>query len=613
MPIQLQVDKPSGIYKDVPSRELPDNAWTDGNNIQFVDLKTKKRRGQKESLFAWGFATTPDGGNTGDGTVSGESAGTNTVEETFTLTCTDDSGSGDETFSVVGSVSGTLADATVGVQYVTPEIEFTINDGATDFVIGDTFSIVITKNESTIDINWLIPWDTPTNQYWAYASLTKASRWDGTQHEDITRTSGGDYSAAADQLWTGGILGDVLIMNNGNDLPQYMTTSDSDLQDFPTGGNDWDVNWRCKALRPFKQYLVALNITEGADGKPQNVIWSTAADPNNIPQWGIADPTLEAGETTLSQSDGEVVDGLSLGDSFIIYKTDAVWGMQLIGGQFVMRFYQIFDDVGLLNQNCVASYEGKHFCVGPNDVYVHSGSQKKSVISGKIRRTLFQRLDDNKINRSYVVPDYRNREMLFCYVKASTDATYPNEAMVWNWESNELSFRTLPESGFIAYGQVEDAPLEYKEWDKDGEAWESDNSEWGEIVGKPTERRLLIPDTANQKFYAEGRSTQDGGNDFIAFVERTGLESNNPTTIKHVYEVIPTVVGSGTVDIYVGGEFNPSSGVSWSGPFPYRIGQDYKINCSVSGRSLAIRFESDDAAEWEISSYVLEGEVSGKY
>lgn len=90
-------------------------------------------------------AAVPGGGNTGNGTVTGIAAYTGyTRTETITLTCLHAVANGG-VFSVSGSLSGPLGIATVGVGFVAPAdeqvISFTINDGATDFVVGDSFTI----------------------------------------------------------------------------------------------------------------------------------------------------------------------------------------------------------------------------------------------------------------------------------------------------------------------------------------------------------------------------------------------------------------------------------------------------------------------------------------
>lgn len=81
---------------------------------------------------------------TGNGTMTGVSvfSGT-TVTETITATCVTAVANGG-VFNVNGSVSGPLGLATVGVAFVTSKIAFTINDGSTDFIVGDAFTVATT-------------------------------------------------------------------------------------------------------------------------------------------------------------------------------------------------------------------------------------------------------------------------------------------------------------------------------------------------------------------------------------------------------------------------------------------------------------------------------------
>ena len=118
--------------------------YESGTATDYLDLLDRIRR------FAAGYgiagAPTPGGSNVGDGTVTGVDTTPSTVTETITLTCTAtaaDSG----TFSVSGSVTGALPDATVGVPYTSSVISFTINDGATDFAVGDSFTIATTQGQ----------------------------------------------------------------------------------------------------------------------------------------------------------------------------------------------------------------------------------------------------------------------------------------------------------------------------------------------------------------------------------------------------------------------------------------------------------------------------------
>lgn len=84
------------------------------------------------------------GGNVGNGTVTGVSVFSGvTKTETITLTCIHAAANAG-IFEVSGSLSGPLGNATVGVGFSSAVIAFTINDGATDFAAGDTFTIATT-------------------------------------------------------------------------------------------------------------------------------------------------------------------------------------------------------------------------------------------------------------------------------------------------------------------------------------------------------------------------------------------------------------------------------------------------------------------------------------
>jgi hypothetical protein len=91
-------------------------------------------------------AGTPSFSGTGDGTMSPVAAYNQyTVDETITAVCVTPVVNGG-IFHVAGSVSGSLGLATVGTPFVAEgnEISFTINDGATDFVLNDQFDVVMT-------------------------------------------------------------------------------------------------------------------------------------------------------------------------------------------------------------------------------------------------------------------------------------------------------------------------------------------------------------------------------------------------------------------------------------------------------------------------------------
>lgn len=73
---------------------------------------------------------------TGTGSLTDYKGGASSVAETFTITATSSTN-----FTVTGSVSGSLPDATVGTPYSQSTIAFTITAGGTAFVSGDEFTL----------------------------------------------------------------------------------------------------------------------------------------------------------------------------------------------------------------------------------------------------------------------------------------------------------------------------------------------------------------------------------------------------------------------------------------------------------------------------------------
>ena len=346
MPDQITVLNPHGINKDISAYELPDDKWSDGNNIQFDNDRTSKVKGQQQVF---------------------------------------------------------------GTPSVTPY--------------------------------WLLPYNTITTDYWIYPSLTKIYRVSTsgatTTHEDVTRTTGGDYSATADGGWNGGVLGGVAIVNNGVDVPQMMGTSATDFAAL----SNWLASTTTKVIRPFKRFLVALDTTESATRYPFRVRWSHPAEGGTVPvTWSASDDTKDAGYVDLSQTNGFVIDALPLGDSNIVYKEDSVWSMTYEGGQSIFGFRQIFSDAGILGRDCVQSFDSQHFVVSEDDVYTHNGQQKQSVVDTVIRDDLFNSIHPDYKTRTFVTTDKEKNEMWICFPSTSSTGA-ADKAFIWNWRNNSWSIR----------------------------------------------------------------------------------------------------------------------------------------------------------------------------
>lgn len=108
---------------------------------------------QPEQFFFYGdpsigvvpaSAASPVFTGTGNGTMTGVTVFSGfTQTETITAVCVTAVANGG-VFAVSGSLSGPHGLATVGVGFAVNEIAFTINDGTTDFIVGDQFTVATT-------------------------------------------------------------------------------------------------------------------------------------------------------------------------------------------------------------------------------------------------------------------------------------------------------------------------------------------------------------------------------------------------------------------------------------------------------------------------------------
>jgi len=203
---------------------------------------------------------------------------------------------------------------------------------------------------------FLLPVPTVTNIFWLLAGLAKTHCFDGTAHTDITRTVGGDYAATEDLNWTGSVFNGIPLINNSVDAPQMWSpvAASQALQAL----SNWPANTTCRTLRAFRNFLIAGDITKSGTRYKQMVKWSHPAGVGALPSsWDETDATKDAGEWPLAETPGAILDFVPLRDLNIVYKEDAVYKMQWVGGVYVFSFRELTTEIGLLSRRCAVGFK----------------------------------------------------------------------------------------------------------------------------------------------------------------------------------------------------------------------------------------------------------------
>lgn len=462
--------------------------------------------------------------------------------------------------------------------------------------------------------------DSALQSHWLVAGLGKVYDFAGVTWTDISKAAT-TYNATPTDIWNGGVLGNIPVVNNGVEVPQMWAPVSSGqlLVDL----SSWPATHRAKVIRPFKEFLFALDVTESGTRFQHRVLVSHPAAPGAVPSsWDASDATKDVYTKDLTDfGQGRLLDCLGMRDVNILYKERSAWGMQFIGGKDKWRLFNIFDEVGLLDTHCVVAFanSSQHFLATGDDVVFHNGSSPTSILTKRMRRWLQRNLDPTNYRLSFSVHNQQQTECWFCF--AMIGATKVNMALVWNYRYNTVGLRPLDSYSFIASGQI---PTNVSDsWDGGTPgSWDSDFTSWDTFTHPPFIRRLLGVRPTGQLLHHIDFTEQASGADYEAYVERTGLDAIGADNqgepirdralnrlIKRIYiraEGSPFEVWIATQEI-AGGSF------TWVNEGTFTPGTDEFIDVEKSTRLWGIRFRSLGGGTWKINSFEPDIEPLGQF
>jgi len=443
--------------------------------------------------------------------------------------------------------------------------------------------------------------------YWIYCTADGVFVTDGETHSDITPTEGLQTVEAGE--WSGTILNGIPVLSNGKDAPFYWSLAVSAPCETIPG---WPTGAYCKVIRSFKYHLFALNIYDGTSAFPDTLWWSAAAAPGAIPQEWTPEPTNDAGDMTLADSPGVIMDGLSLRDTFVAYKQFATYMLSYVAGQFVFTQRKLFLTSGIQTSNCVIELNGEHWVFTGDDIIKHDGQSFMSVVQDKVKNDLVASVDTSKIGMCCAVSQMADRQFFVCI--PTQGAAWLDRAYVINTITGDCGVIDLPGAAFVGRGVVSDLTVPIT-WDLDSGTWDLDATFWDEQTYSPTDDSLLICSPGDNKLYNYGASDSLNGTALHAYVERQGLPINDNIARALVVRVIPRIDGEDgeTINIRVGGQPAYGEPILWGDPVPFLIGTDQWIDTQVEGRLISVNFDATTMRSWRVHGYRVEVTDLGLY
>jgi len=534
---------------------------------------------------------------------------------------------GDVAFT--GSVNNTALPFCVGSRNATPDDAFFGWIDAFRFSIGTsreatTFTPPTREFMTVAQVtpHFIFPVVTQSSIFWVYTSLTKAFVFDGTSHFDITRAVGGDYTANTTADWNGTLLGGILILNNGSDVPQFWAVA-SPTQKLANLTN-WPTTHRAKVVRAFGPHLVAINITISGTIFPHRVLWSHPADPGSVPSsWDVTDTTKDTGHKELPDvQSGVLLDALPLGSTMFLYKESSVWKMRFIGGRFIFDFGESawLSTIGLLAPRCVClTGDGvRHVFASQDDILWHNGNNVESILNQRQKKRLFNEIDTVNYTNSFIFANPNNSEIWFCY--PTDGAEQPTRALIMNYgggqrwsitEADGITFRNA------AIGQIENPSDE--DWEANENLWDDDDGPWSELQ----RRRVILAGTDSSKFFNMDRGVTRDGLTFITTLSREGLsiigrKRNGDWIVDHqqmkFFKRLWLKVQGGPINVRFGGQQTVDGPVAFGATVSFNpLTMVTADPGPVSGRAVGIEFSTTGSTSWRIDGYKIDLEAMGNF
>ena len=649
-----------GIVKEKSSWNLAPNVWSDGNNVKTEEGSIKKCPGYSEVMATCPIAPyhitqitlgTPEywvvGGlnaiyaydNTGTSTtLNGDINASVTTVTVASTTGFESSGTitiGEENITYTGKTATTFTGCTRGADSTTAAshtngdavvrsskwynitrssgaYSATADEGWTSTIIGGV--LVMTNN-----------FDNP--QYWALTDgkplssqlMQDLTNWpsltllDGAINDSVTTItvdstedfpSAGTINIGSEKITYTGVTSTTFTgCTRGADSTSAASHSDN---------AEVKITTLCKSMRAFRSFLIALNITKDGVNFPRVVKWSTESATQTLPtSWNETSSTVDAGEFELADSKGDILDGLQLRDSFMIYKEDAVYSMTFVGTPFIFSFRQLSPTIGAIAKNCVAEFDGGHAIFGKGNFYINDGQRIKPILPMKLKEYVFQSIDGQQTNKCFVTADYGRTEILFCFTADGATTDQPNKAVVWNYITNTFTIRDIPDLSHIGYGNVGN-PVRATTWAATTDTWESSTGPWT-MSYDLQDKVLLFADPGNTKLYRDNSGNKEDTTFMNSYIERSGLTLNeqgqpDQTTVKRISAIYPkmSISSDNEINVYLGTSMSTEEGITWNAPTTFNPNTQSKVSVRGTGKLYAVKFESTTDMDWELDGYAID-------
>lgn len=445
--------------------------------------------------------------------------------------------------------------------------------------------------------------------YYVVLGRSSCKAYNGATWTDITPASLTTTPMTTDQEldWQATKLGNIPVYNNPNHWPVYwtpVTVTPLQLLKFDATQTWKDVDFTCKVMKAHKNFLFALNMTEGGVTYPYSYRWSHPADINGLPpSWDDTDLSFIASKEQVAGNGGNIVSGESIRDAFCIYSDNAINILDYTGDEFVWRSRNLSEEYGLAAANTLVRLGDVNYFLTDGDIIANDGNSLQSILTKRNRRKLASSISASNYTNSFAVKLPNMSEVWFFLVEEGY--TYPSVIYMFNTKTGTVTLREC--SGILAATYA----LQMGADDSFDTGPSGDFDSWPGAFDDTN-----ISPFSSQVF---GLGTTDTGvytldltaDSYNSVLERTNFAPDGLTTATTITAVYPKITASGPVSIQVGSQQHVGGTVAWKQAIQFDPNTQRRVAIKTTGKLHAWRIFSIDNNKFSISGLTIEYELAG--
>jgi hypothetical protein len=251
-------------------------------------------------------------------------------------------------------------------------------------------------------------------------------RLTGTTWEDVTRTSGGDYTTSQENKWRFVQYGDRIIGTNYDDVIQTLLVG-ADTDFSALGGSPP----RAKHIAVLNNFIMIGN----TDNANNEVAWSGLDSPTT---WGT-NIQLQADSQLIENEGGEVRGIFGSQNYGVILQQKAITRVEYVGPPEIFRFVDAEKGRGALTHYGNASLGTMVYYLSEDGFYRFDGTNSINISENRVTRWFFSTVDENYLFNVTCAIDPINTIAIWGFADVNATGGRPNRLLIYDWTDNRWS------------------------------------------------------------------------------------------------------------------------------------------------------------------------------